>query len=95
MGSNRVAIIFPASLRTASRCKPNARAACRALIPSTMQARRTRAFNSTLYILYAFHRVTANTMEGVRCPSIKAPFLTAPPPAYTVHYYSALYNSTT
>ena len=42
-------------LRTVSRCSPNTRAASRVLIPSTMQVRRTRAYNSTLYILYTFH----------------------------------------
>jgi len=45
------------------------------LIPSTMQARRTRAYNSTLYILFTFHRVGCNTMEGGGWSSIQAPLL--------------------
>ena len=51
-------------LRTVSRCRPNTRAASRVLIPSTMQARRTRTYSSTLYILITFHRVASNSMEG-------------------------------
>ena len=42
-------------LRTVSRCSPNTREASRMLIPSTMQARRTRTYSSTLYILHPFH----------------------------------------
>ena len=34
-----------ARLRTVSRCSPNTRAASRVLIPSTMQARRTRTYS--------------------------------------------------
>ena len=34
-----------------SRCNSKTRAASRMLIPSTMQARRTRAYSSILYIL--------------------------------------------
>ncbi|OQB80537.1 MAG: hypothetical protein BWX86_02961 [Verrucomicrobia bacterium ADurb.Bin122] len=36
-------------LRTVLRARPNSRAACRMLIPSTCTARLTRAYTSTLY----------------------------------------------
>ena len=64
-------------MRTVSRCSPNTRAASRVLIPSTMQARRTRAYNSTLYILYTFHRVALNSMEGSGWYGFTAPHLYA------------------
>ena len=51
-------------LRTVSLCSPNTRAASRGLIPSTIQALRTRTYSSTLYILHTFHRVVPNSMEG-------------------------------
>ncbi len=49
--------------------------ASRVLIPSTMQARRTRAYISTLYILCTFHRVGCYTMEGGGWSSIQAPLM--------------------
>ena len=64
-------------LLTVSRCSPNTRAASRVLIPSTMQARRTRAYISTLYILHTFHRVAHNSMEGGGRYGITAPHLYA------------------
>ena len=64
-------------MRTVSRCSPNTRAASRVLIPSTMQARRTRAYISTLYILHTFHRVAHNSMEGGGRYGITAPHLYA------------------
>ena len=66
-------------MRTVSRCRPNTRAASRVLIPSTMQARRTRAYNSTLYILYSFHRVASNSMEGGGWYDFAAPLPDAHP----------------
>ena len=42
--------LWSSLLRTVSRCRPNTRAASRVLIPSTMRARRTRTYSSTLYI---------------------------------------------
>ena len=44
-----------------------------------MQARRTRAYSSTLYILCTFHRVTANTMEDGGRASFQAPLLSTRP----------------
>ena len=60
---------------TVSRCSPNSRAASRMLIPSTMQARLTLAYISTLYILYTFHSAPLNTMEGGRWSGFQPPFL--------------------
>ena len=62
-----------------SRCSPNTRAASRVLIPSTMQARRTRTYSSTLYILHTFHRVALNSMEGGGWYSFAAPLPDAHP----------------
>ena len=70
---------YSSILRTVSRCRPNTRAASRVLIPSTMQARRTRAYNSTLYILYTFHRVAYNSMEGDGWYDFAAPLPDAHP----------------
>ena len=77
-------------MRTVSRCSPNTRAASRVLIPSTMQARRTRAYNSTLYILYTFHGLSLNPMKGRRRSSFQPPF-TRGRSALVVHFTSAFY----
>ena len=66
-------------LRTVSRCRPNTRDASRVLIPSTMQARRTRTYSSTLYILHTFHRVASNSMEGGGWYGFAAPLSNAHP----------------
>ena len=42
---------------TVSRCRPKVREASRMLIPSTITARRTRRYTSTLYILGTIRRV--------------------------------------
>ena len=44
-----------------------------------MQARRTRAYNSTLYILYTFHRVASNSIEGGGWYGFAAPLPDAHP----------------
>ena len=42
-----------------------------------MQARRTRTYRSTLYILHTFHRVASNSIEGGGWSSFQAPLLNA------------------
>ena len=49
------------------------------LIPSTMQARRTRAYSSTMYILHTFHRVASNSTEGGGWYGFAAPLPDAHP----------------
>ena len=55
---------------------PNSRAACRWLIPSTWQARRTRAYRSTTFIPQAFHPPSGR--KARQRPNFSAP----PPPDY-------------
>lgn len=50
--------------RTVSRASPNCRAASRSLILSTTAARRTRAYNSTVYTSPAFHKHVANVRRN-------------------------------
>src|SRR3712207_5744334 len=45
---------------------PNTRAACRWLIPSTWQARRTRAYRSTAFISHAFRPQPGRKAAGRR-----------------------------
>ena len=51
-------------MRTVSRCRPNTRDASRTLIPSTITARRTRRYTSTLYIHRTIRRVDYDPMNG-------------------------------
>ena len=44
-----------------------------------MQARRTRTYSSTLYILHTFHRVANNSIEGGGGYSFQTPLLSARP----------------
>ena len=73
---------------TVSRCRPNTRAASCTLIPSTITARRTRRYTSTLYIRRTIHGVGYNPMNDGGRYSIQSPILsnlqptrpTLPPP---------------
>ena len=47
-----------------SRCRPNTREASRTLIPSTIQARRTRTYISTVNIHLTLQRLLINLTEG-------------------------------
>ena len=51
-----------------SRCRPNVRAVSRMLIPSTITARRTRRYTSTLYIHRTIHGVGYNPMNDAGGP---------------------------
>ena len=46
---------YASILRTVSLFRPNTRDASLVLMPSTMQARRTRRYSSTWYIPHTFH----------------------------------------
>ena len=67
-------------MRTVSRCRPNVRAVSRMLIPSTITARRTRRYTSTLYIRRTIHGVGYNPMDDGGRYSIKSPILSNLPP---------------
>ena len=64
-----------------SRCRPNVRAVSRMLIPSTITARRTRRYTSTLYIHRTIHGVGYNPMNDGGRSSIQSPILSNLPPA--------------
>ena len=64
-----------------SRCRPNVRAVSRMLIPSTITARRTRRYTSTLYIHRTIHGVGYNPMNDGGRYSIQSPILSNLPPA--------------
>ena len=52
---------------------------------STIQACRTDAYISTLYILHTFHRVPLNTMEGGGWSGFQAPLpQRSPPPRWYI-----------
>ena len=68
-------------MRTVSRCRPNVRAVSRMLIPSTITARRTRRYTSTLYIHRTIHGVGYNPMNDGRRYTIRSPILSNLPPA--------------
>ena len=62
---------------TVSRCRPKVREASRMLIPSTITARRTRRYTSTLYIHRTIHRVFFNSMDGSGRSDLQPPILPA------------------
>ena len=64
-------------LRTVSRCNPNSRAASRMLTPSTITARRTRRYTSTLYIRRSTHRLNFKPMDDGGRSNLQPPILSA------------------
>ena len=78
-------------LRTVSRCNPNTRAASRMLIPSTITARRTGRYTSTLYIPGTIHRLDFEPMNDGGRYSIQPPNVSNLP-AHVVHFTSADYS---
>ena len=69
-------------MRTVSRCNPNSRAASRILIPSTITARRTRRYTSTLYIRCTTRRLDFEPMDGGGRSSLQPPFVSDYPPTW-------------
>ena len=67
-------------MRTVSRCRPNTREASRTLIPSTITARRTRRYTSTLYIHRTIRKVEYNPIDGGGRYRIQPPFVSNRPP---------------
>ena len=68
-------------MRTVSRCRPNVRAVTRMLIPSTITARRTRRYTSTLYIRRTIRRIGYDPMNGGGRCSVQSPNVSNLPPA--------------
>ncbi len=68
-------------MRTVSRCRPNTREASRTLMPSTITARRTRRYTSTVYIHGTIRRVDYCPMNGGERPNLQPPFVSDYPPA--------------
>ena len=68
-------------LRTVSRCRPNSLETSRILLPSTITARRTRRYTSTLYIHRTIRRVGYDPMNGGGRYSIQSPIASNLPPA--------------
>ena len=80
-------------MRTVSRCRPNVRAVSWMLIPSTITARRTRRYTSTLYIHRTIHGVGYNPMNDGGRYSIQSPIvsnLPSAPSTLTPPYTDAL-----
>ena len=67
-------------LRTVSRCRLNSRDASLMLMPSIMQALRTRRYISTLYIHHTFHGVGLSPMEDGGRSSFQPPSAAIEPP---------------
>ena len=67
-------------MRTVSRCNPNSLETSRMLLPSTITARRTRRYTSTLYIHRTIHGVGYNPINDGRRYTIRSPILSNPPP---------------
>ncbi len=78
-------------LRTVSLCRPNTRDASRTLMPSTMQALRTRIYSSTLYILLTSLWVGFDPMGDDRRYGFQSP-QSGCRAAYTVHFISTFYT---
>ena len=79
-------------MRTVSRCNPNTRDASRMLMPSTITARRTRRYTSTLYIRRTIHRLNFKPMDDGRRYGIQSPILSNLS-AHVDHFNSADYSS--
>ena len=60
------------------------------LMPSTMQARRTRRYSSTRYVHHTFQGTGLSSMEGGGRSSFQPPS-TGDRAAQQVHYYSGAY----
>ena len=75
-----------------SRCSPNTRAASRVLIPSTITARRTRRYTSTLYIHRTIHRLDFEPMDDGRRYGFQSPIVSNSS-AHMGHFTSADYTS--
>ena len=65
-----------------SRCRPNARDASLMLIPSTITARRTRRYTSTLYIHRTTHRLNFQPMDGGGGYVLQPPNVSDYPPTW-------------
>ena len=68
-------------MRTVSRCRPNSLETSRILLPSTITARRTRRYTSTLYIHRTIHGVGYNPMNGGGRSNLQPPNVSDYPPA--------------
>ena len=69
-------------MRTVSRYRPNSRDASRMIIPSTITARRTRRYTSTLYIHPTTHKHDFEPMNGGGRYSIQSPIVSNLPSAW-------------
>ena len=67
-------------MRTGTRCRPYSLETSRILLPSTITARRTRRYTSTLYIRHTIHGVGYNPMNDGGRYTIRSPILSDPPP---------------
>ena len=68
-------------MRTVSRCSPNSLETSRMLLPSTITARRTRRYTSTLYIHRTTHKFDLKPMNGGGRSNLQPPFVRDYPPA--------------
>ena len=68
-------------MRTVSRCSPNSLETSRMLLPSTITARRTRRYTSTLYIHRTTHKLDLKPMNGGGRSNLQPPFVRDYPPA--------------
>ena len=68
-------------MRTVSRCNPNSLETSRMLLPSTITARRTRRYTSTLYIHRTTHKLDLKPMNGGGRSNLQPPFVRDYPPA--------------
>ena len=64
-----------------SRCSPNSLETSRMLLPSTITARRTRRYTSTLYIHRTTHKLDLKPMNGGERSNLQPPFVSDYPPA--------------
>ena len=78
-------------MRTVSRCNPNTRAASRMLLPSTITARRTRRYTSTLYIPGTIHRLDFEPINDGGRYSVQSPNVSNLS-ARVAHFNSADYS---
>ena len=68
-------------MRTVSRCSPNSLETSRMPLPSTITARRTRRYTSTLYIHRTTHKLDLKPMNGGGRSNLQPPFVRDYPPA--------------
>ena len=61
------------------------------LVPSTITARRTRRYTSTLYIRHTAHRLDFKPMDGGRWGNFQLPHVSNLP-ARAVHFTSAVHS---